>query len=85
MLVPRFYRGRLVGFVQREDHKGALRLLAQLDRIADRMESGVATSDFEGLLDLIDPAGAKPGKPDAIAVRARPPRQVPNGPNGAPC
>jgi hypothetical protein len=26
--VPRFYRGRLVGFVQREDHKGALRKLA---------------------------------------------------------
>jgi hypothetical protein len=32
VLVPRFYRGRLVGFVQREDHKAALRALAELDR-----------------------------------------------------
>jgi Homeodomain-like domain len=88
VLVPRFYRGRLVGFVQREDHKGALRLLGQLDRISDRFESGVATSDFEGLLDLIDPGGSKPGKTDAISVRARPPRQFPNGAigaKGAPC
>jgi len=83
VFVPRFYRGRLVGFVQREDHKGALRLLHQLDRIADRMEGGGATSAFEGLLDLIDPAGAEPGKTDAIAVRTRFPRQFPNGPNGA--
>lgn len=32
MLVPRFYRGRLVGFVQRKDNAGALRALADLDR-----------------------------------------------------
>jgi hypothetical protein len=88
MFVPRFYRGRLVGFVQREDHRGALRLLARLDRIAERMESGASGSDFEGLLDLIDPAGAKPGKTDAMIVRTRPARQFPNGGNGvkgAPC
>lgn len=36
MLVPRFYRGRLVGFVQREDHHRALRTLKQIDRAADR-------------------------------------------------
>jgi hypothetical protein len=36
LLVPRFYRGRLVGFVQREDNAAALRMLAELDReIAD--------------------------------------------------
>ena len=29
LLVPRFYRGRLVGFVQREDHQGTLGLLGQ--------------------------------------------------------
>ena len=32
MLVPRFYRGRLVGFVQRKDNAAALRALADLDR-----------------------------------------------------
>jgi hypothetical protein len=32
MLVPRFYRGRLVGFVQRKDNAAALRALAELDR-----------------------------------------------------
>jgi hypothetical protein len=39
MLVPRFYRGRLVGFVQRPDHKAVLRTLAQLDKIAGRVGS----------------------------------------------
>jgi hypothetical protein len=38
MLVPRYYRGRLVGFVQREDHAGALRVLGQLDKVAERVE-----------------------------------------------
>ncbi|HEX8640809.1 MAG TPA: hypothetical protein VF704_06600 [Allosphingosinicella sp.] len=37
ILVPRHYRGRLVGFVQREDTAGAMRTLRQLDRIADRL------------------------------------------------
>jgi hypothetical protein len=32
LLVPRFYRGRLVGFVQRQDNAAALRMLAELDR-----------------------------------------------------
>jgi hypothetical protein len=32
ILVPRFYRGRLIGFVQREDHAVALRALRELDR-----------------------------------------------------
>ena len=32
MLVPRFYRGRLVGFVQREDHQQVLQAIAELDR-----------------------------------------------------
>ena len=35
MLVPRFYRGRLVGFVQRQDHAAALRTLAELDRFEE--------------------------------------------------
>lgn len=42
LLTPRFYRGRLVGFVRREDHAGALRVLKQLDKVAERVErSGV--------------------------------------------
>lgn len=36
-LVPRFYRGRLIGFVQREDIAGAMRALGSLDRIADEL------------------------------------------------
>jgi hypothetical protein len=35
VFVPRFYRGRLVGFVQRQDHMAALRALAELDRHED--------------------------------------------------
>jgi hypothetical protein len=37
ILVPRTYRGRLVGFVQREDVAGAMRLLGRLDRLADQI------------------------------------------------
>jgi len=46
VLVPRFYRGRLIGFVQREDLSGAMRTLAALDRAAERI----------GEVDLDDPA-----------------------------
>ena len=37
LLVPRYYRGRLIGFVQREDVAGAMRLLGRLDRLAERL------------------------------------------------
>jgi len=33
LLVPRFYRGRLVGFIERDDVRGAMRTLGQLDRM----------------------------------------------------
>jgi hypothetical protein len=33
LLVPRFYRGRLVGFVELDDVKNAMRTLRQLDRM----------------------------------------------------
>lgn len=36
LLVPRFYRGRLIGFVERADVRGAMRTLGQLDRMIDR-------------------------------------------------
>lgn len=38
VLVPRFYRGRLVGYVQREDLSGAMAKLGRLDRLAERLE-----------------------------------------------
>lgn len=36
--VPRFYRGRLIGYIQREDLSGAMARLARLDRLAERIE-----------------------------------------------
>jgi hypothetical protein len=36
LLVPRTYRGRLIGFVQRDDNRSAMRALRMLDRMIDR-------------------------------------------------
>ncbi len=36
LLVPRFYRGRLIGFVERADVREAMRTLGALDRMIDR-------------------------------------------------
>jgi hypothetical protein len=38
LLVPRYYRGRLIGYIQREDVSGAMARLARLDRLADTIE-----------------------------------------------
>jgi hypothetical protein len=38
VLSPRFYRGRFVGFVQRQDHRAALGILAELDREIEECE-----------------------------------------------
>ena len=38
MLVPRYYRGRLIGFVQRSDHRALFRTLSALDRAAERCD-----------------------------------------------
>jgi hypothetical protein len=35
LLVPKFYRGRLVGFVQRHDDRAAIHLLAECDRLEE--------------------------------------------------
>lgn len=43
LLVPRYYRGRLIGFVQREDVHGAMRLLGRLDQMTERLRA----SDFQ--------------------------------------
>lgn len=48
ILVPRTYRGRLIGFVQREDTSGAMRVLARLDRLAEGLadpKDGLATRE----------------------------------------
>ena len=45
LLVPRTYRGRLVGFTLREDLTGAMATLRRLDRLADRMEPENRTGD----------------------------------------
>ena len=39
LLVPRFYRGRLVGYVAREDRRGLMATLGRLDRLHDRIEA----------------------------------------------
>ena len=61
--VPRFYRGRLVGFVAREDHGEALRTLAALDHMVGRMDDersdAARAADFEALLAALDPKAAE--------------------------
>jgi hypothetical protein len=49
LMVPRYYRGRLIGFVQREDLAGAMRLLRRLDRLADRFARDQGRSEQEAL------------------------------------
>jgi hypothetical protein len=58
--VPCFYRGKLVGYVQREDHLSGLRQLAHLDRLCARIWSdptreAVFDVDFK---DLVERAAA---------------------------
>ncbi len=65
ILIPRTYRGRLIGYVLREDTSGLMQKLAHLDRMAERI--GTRPLDgpgFDELLDLIDPGGAEVDKID---------------------
>jgi hypothetical protein len=85
ILVPRYYRRRLVGFVQREDVGAAMRRYGELERIAER----IGTLDpadqpgFEELLAAIDPArGVKAVEADAMKPRSVQLRQFP-GPRSA--
>jgi hypothetical protein len=79
--VPRYYRGRLIGFIEREDVRGAMRKLGVLDRIAERLgPPDPRAPDFETLLDRIDPAGRRKAvETDAMRVRTRPPGQFGEG------
>lgn len=55
LLTPRFYRGRLVGFVQREDHAKAMRTLGQIDKIVERADrSGRDPADYLRALEAFD-------------------------------
>lgn len=60
---PRFYRGRLVGFVAREDDGEVMRALAVLDRVSGRLDKAqleaARTADFEALLAALDPKAAE--------------------------
>lgn len=65
VLVPRFYRGRLVGYVQREDVSGAMARLARLDRIAERLETAdwpLGARRAEGLRALSERLGPMLGE-----------------------
>jgi hypothetical protein len=55
LLVPRYYRGRLVGYVQREDLSGAMARLARLDRLADRMEAQGRTAELRAVSERLGP------------------------------
>jgi hypothetical protein len=69
ILVPRYYRGRLVGFVQREDIGAAMRRHAELERVAERIGTldPADQPEFEELLAAIDPGcGAKAVEADAM-------------------
>lgn len=72
MLVPRYYRGRLVGFVQREDRRAALRVLRQIDRAVDRMDAKHAgrvrtAPSYEEAIELLARSfGAEADKADRL-------------------
>jgi hypothetical protein len=80
VLVPRHYRGRLVGFVQREDTAGAMRALGQLDRLAEKLgdvNSDYATDEFlEGYLHGLSRSDRsdtmRPANPSTSSIPGKP-------------
>ena len=58
LLVPRFYRGRVVGFLLRADASGLMRKLGRLDRMAAKLDEDQVEKGFEALWELTDPDGA---------------------------
>jgi len=66
VLVPRFYRGRLIGYVQREELAGAMRQLRRLDRIADQLDRHSARAVAETTAPLKRPAWAGSDSGDRI-------------------
>jgi hypothetical protein len=52
LLVPRFYRGRLLGFTRRDEVAGLMATIARLDRIAGRFGPGPGKADKDDILSM---------------------------------
>lgn len=55
LLVPRTYRGRLIGFVEREDLRGAVRVMNRLERFAERIEARADGRDLRAVSESLGP------------------------------
>ncbi|HEX8585618.1 MAG TPA: hypothetical protein VF680_14565 [Allosphingosinicella sp.] len=55
LLVPRFYRGRLIGYVERENVSGAMGRVAVLDRLAARIDAEGRTDELRALSERLGP------------------------------
>lgn len=66
ILVPRFYRGKLVGYVQREDLRSAMRTLSRLDRMSHVVRDSRGF-DFDELVEQAC-ASVEIDKADGISV-----------------
>lgn len=84
--VPRTYRGRLVGYVVREDLRGAMRKLSELDRIAERLGPvDPDAPDFEDIVALIAAGrGAEIDKMDRNCRATRSSSSISGGPFDSP-
>lgn len=83
LFVPRFYRGRLVGFVEREDLGGTLRRLKTLDRLADRLGAFDPNSPaFDSLLGAIARGDGETVEADANRPSGLRQRQLSGAPDG---
>jgi hypothetical protein len=67
IFVPRFYRGKLVGYAQREDPRSALRTLQRLDRVS-ALALADRSFDFDHLVERAATASAEADKADDISV-----------------
>jgi hypothetical protein len=81
LLVPRFYRGRLIGYVQREDLRGAMATLSRLDRLAAKAEADGRADALRALSEQFDRAYPKGDKGDMMRL-ANAPTMSPFTPTG---
>ncbi|HEX8533120.1 MAG TPA: hypothetical protein VF662_03050 [Allosphingosinicella sp.] len=72
IMVPRFYRRRLIGFVAREDHAAALRALNAIDRFVERMDPARANAALAASEAM---AAAEAAEADAIPAPTHQQRQ----------
>jgi hypothetical protein len=71
LLVPRFYRGRLIGFTQRDDVAGLIRQLGRLDHMAAELTAPPTQEDFETLADFLG------DRPAEVTELTEAPRRAP--------